>query len=67
MNVEKAAHQLIDLLISSLDVEIMLESAVISGRATPATTISIVVPKKEDIAEMDLKPGTCIKYQFRNK
>ena len=57
MKVEKAARQLVDLLISSLDSEIVLESAAVSGRVTPATTISINVPKKEDIAELDLKPG----------
>ena len=60
MKVERAARQLIDLLISSLDSEIVLESAAVSGMATPATTLTITVPKKEDIAELDLKPGTCV-------
>ena len=60
MKVERAARGLVDLLLSSLDTEIVLESTVVSGRATPATTITITVPKKADLAEMDLKPGTCI-------
>jgi hypothetical protein len=61
MKVERAARQLIDLLLSSLDTEIVLESTAVSGRATPmTTTISIGVPKKADIAEIDLKPGIAI-------
>lgn len=64
MKVERAARGLVDLLLSSLDTEIVLESTVVSGRATPATTVSITVPKKVDIADMDLKPGmpTCVPY-----
>ena len=58
MKVERAARQLINLLISTLDTDIVLESAAVSGRATPATSITITIPKKEDIAELDLKPGT---------
>lgn len=57
MKVERAARDLINLLISSLDGEIVLESAAVSGRVSPATTLSIIVPKREDIAELDLKPG----------
>ena len=57
MKVERAAHDLVNILISSLDVEVALESAAGSGRATPATMITL--PKKEDIAELDLKPGMC--------
>ena len=53
MKVERAAHELVDLLLSSLDTDIVLESTVVSGTATPAITI----PKKVDIAEFDLKPG----------
>ena len=55
MKVEKAARELVDLLLSSLDIDIVLESTAVSGRATPAITIA--VPKKQDIADLDLKPG----------
>lgn len=60
MKVERAARGLVDLLLTSLDTEITLESTVVSGRATPATTVSITIPKKVEIAEMDLKPGIYI-------
>ena len=53
MKVERAAHELVDLLLSSLDTDITLESTVVSGTATPA----VAIPKKVDIADMDLKPG----------
>lgn len=55
MKVERAARDLINLLISSLDGEIVLESAAVSGRVSPATTI--IVRKREEVAELDLKPG----------
>ena len=53
MKVERAAHELVDLLLSSLGTDIVLESTVVSGTATPA----IAIPKKVEIAELDLKPG----------
>jgi dynein heavy chain len=62
MKVERAAHDLVNILISSLDVEVALESA-----AGSATTISITIPKKEDIAELDLKPGELTKMREAKK
>ena len=62
MKVERAAHDLVNILISSLDVEVALESA-----AGSATTISITIPKKEDIAELDLKPGMCKREPYSSR
>ena len=57
MKVERAAHELIDLLLATLDTDVVLESTIVSGTATPAITL----PKKVDIADMeDLKPGIYI-------
>ena len=66
MKVERAAHELVDLLLFSLGTDIVLESTAISGIATPATTtVSIAMPKKVglvDIADLDLKPGMLCQY-----
>lgn len=57
MKIERAAHEVVDLLLSSLDTDIVLDFTAVSVTSTSATTISITVPKKADIANMDLKPG----------
>lgn len=58
MKIERAAHEVVDLLLSSLDTDIVLDCSAVSATSTSATTVSIIVPKKADIADMDLKPGT---------
>ena len=62
MKVERAARELINLLLSSLDTEVCLESTAISGRDSPTSTVAII-PKKVDIAELNLKPGT-VQYKI---
>ena len=57
MKIERAAHEVVDLLLSSLDTDIVLDCSAVSATSTSATTVSIIVPKKADIADMDLKPG----------
>ena len=59
MKVEKAARELVDLLLTSEGMAMALESTTVSGRTTPATTLSLSVPKVSSlhVDEMDLKPG----------
>lgn len=59
MKVEKAARELVDLLLTTDGMEMVLESTAVSGRSTPATTLSLSVPKVSSlhVDEMDLKPG----------
>ena len=59
VTVEKAARELIDLLLTSEEMDLVMESTAMSAGASAATNISIMVPKVSslNVDEMDLKPG----------
>ena len=59
VKVEKAAQELIDLLLTSEEMDLVMESTAMSAGASTATNITLMVPKVSslNVDEMDLKPG----------